>query len=175
MFKIKLTFIFLTFFTLVNTAKGKVTPKNYDFTYEKLKTFYPGNRLEDIKKSYPQARLINKASVELYRVDIVHQRYKFPLFFQSKDGAIIDFYARLPSYFLHDIFHQSLINRFGKQNKFYNKDRTSIYTWSNADNIKLTYSGSCTITCFPVFLHGIRNDKKALQESFLLKMSQYFK
>ncbi len=175
MFKINLIFIFLIFWTLVNSAKAKVEPKNYDFTFDKLKTFYPGTTLEKVKQTYPKLELVDKASVELYKVNIIHVRYKFPLFFQVKDGAIIDFYARLPSYFIHDIFHQSLINRFGKQDHFYNKDGTSIYMWNNADNFLLTYSGACTITCFPIYLHVIKNEKKALQESFLLKSKKIFK
>ena len=175
MFKIFLTFIFLPILIFVNTAKAKVTPKNYDFTFDKFKTFYPGKTLEEVKKVYKKVELIKKSTTELYRTEITHVRYKFPIYFQIKDGAIIDFYARLPNYFIHDIFHQSLINRFGKQDKFLNKDGTSFYVWKKADRLKITYSGTCTITCFPVFVHGIKPTKDSLRESFLDKMNDVLK
>ncbi len=175
MSKIKLSYIFIVFLTFVNTAKGKVTPKNYDFTFDKFKVFYPGAKLAEVKNIYPKLELMNKGVVELYRINIIHVRYKFPVYIQVKDNAIIDFYARLPNYFIHDIFHQSLINRFGKQDKFLNKDGTSYYIWSNADNLKITYSGACTITCFPIFVHGIKNDKDSARESFLNKMDKILK
>lgn len=63
----------------------------------------------------------------------------------------MDFYAKLPSYFLHDIFLQSLVNRYGKQNSYVKKERSAVYIWNNIEGNKHYYSGSCTITCFPVF------------------------
>jgi hypothetical protein len=174
MYKFIVLTIFVGFGILVNSANALVTPKNYDFTYDKFREFYPDTQLSEIQKKYPQLKLINKeGSTELYEATIIHVRYKFPLYIQVKDAKVIDFYAKLPSYFIHDIFHQSLINRFGKQNKFYNKDGTSIYIWNNADNLLITYSGACTITCFPIFIHGI---KPAMQKNSLLnKMDKIFK
>lgn len=168
----KLTTIFIALSIFVNSAKAKVDPKNYDFTYDKFKIFYPGNSLDQVKKNYPKPELISKkGAFENYKVDIIHVRYKFPVFFQVKDNKIVDFFAKLPSYFIHDIFHQSLINRFGMQNKYSHKDGTSFYVWNNADGLLLTYSGACTITCFPIFLHGISNkDQTVIKESFLKKM-----
>ena len=151
---------------------SKVEPKNYDFTFDKFKVFYPGKTLKQIKKSYPAIELINdEGSFKTYKVDVIHVRYKFPVFIQISNDAVVDFYARLPSYFIHDIFHQSIINRFGKQNKFINKDGTSIYIWNNADGLKMTYSGACTITCFPIFIHGISStDKNNLKNNMMIKM-----
>ena len=170
--KFKLLNIFIAFYFLVNPANALVTPKNYDFTYDKFKEFYPGVELSSIKKNYPNLKLIKKdASLSLYEVDIVHIRYKFPLYFQIKENKVVDFYAKLPSYFIHDIFHQSLINRFGMQSKFVSNDGTAYYIWQNAEGLIITYSGACTITCFPVFIHGISNkNKELIKDSFLKKV-----
>ncbi|MCO4756247.1 MAG: hypothetical protein KC478_17325 [Bacteriovoracaceae bacterium] len=174
MFKNILTLILLTLLTFVNGAKAKVDPKNYDFTYDKFRVFYPGQKLSDIKEKYKNLKLINKkGSVETYEATITHVRYVFPLYVQIKNELVIDFYAKLPNYFIHDIFHQSLINRFGKQNQFLHKDGTSFYVWKDAGGITITYSGACTITCFPIFIHGIGNKEKALQkESLLIKLNK---
>lgn len=174
MLKNCLVYIFLTFLILVNGAKAKVTPKNYDFTYDKFKDFYPGQELSTIKSKYKNLKLINKkGAAETYETMITHVRYVFPLYIQVKDNKVIDFFAKLPNYFIHDIFHQSLINRFGKQDKFLNKDGTSFYIWKNAEGNTLTYSGACTITCFPIFIHGISNKEEALKkESLLLKLNE---
>jgi hypothetical protein len=173
MLKNRLVYIFLTFLILVNAAKAKVTPKNYDFTYDKFKDFYPGQNISAIKSKYKNLKLINKqGAVETYEATITHVRYVFPLYIQIKEEKVIDFFAKLPSYFIHDIFHQSIINRYGMQNKFHHKDGTSFYVWNNADGIKITYSGACTITCFPIFIHGISTKEKALmKESLLIKLN----
>lgn len=171
---ILLKFIFAIFFTLVYTAKALVEEPNYDFTFDKFETFLPGQTLEQVKLKYPSVKLINKSgSTETYEVDIIHVRYKFPLYFQIKDSKIVDYYAKLPSYFLHDTFHQSLINRFGKQNKYYNLNNHSYYIWNNAKGLTVTYNGACTITCFPVFIHAISStDKALLKESLIEKFKK---
>ncbi len=174
MSKIYLLTIVLTFQFFVNTAKALIEEPNYNFTFDKFEVFNPGKNLSDIKKTYPKVKLINKSgSTELYEVDIIHQRYKFPLYFQIKEQKVVDYFARLPNYFIHDTFHQSLINRFGKQNKFYNKNSTSFYMWSNANGNIITYSGACTITCFPIFVHVISSkDQTLLKESLLEKFNK---
>ena len=44
--------------------------------------------------------------VRIYRFYVDQIRYKFPVFVQLDQGKALDFYAKLPSYFLHDVFHQ---------------------------------------------------------------------
>lgn len=166
----KLIPIFIALSVFVNTAKAKAEQVNYDFTYDKFKQFYPGKTLKEIKLKYPRIELINSdGAFETYQANIIYVRYQFPIYIQIKDGQVVDFYARLPSYFIHDIFHQSLINRFGMQNKFHNKDGTSFYIWNNAEGLQITYSGACTITCFPIFIHGISNKDQSLLKNSILK------
>ena len=49
------------------------------------------------------------------------------------------------------IFHQSLINRIGKQDKYLNTNEQSVYVWNNKNGNRHVYSGACTVTCFPLY------------------------
>jgi hypothetical protein len=65
--------------------------------------------------------------------------------------VILDFFAILPSYFLHDLFHQALINRLGKQSSYIKKETAALYIWKTSDGLTHYYQGTCTINCFPEF------------------------
>lgn len=158
----QLTFV-IAISTLLLPFSGfaKVDPPNYDFSLDTLKVFMPGEKLEDLKKKYSKTLELQKSErgVSLYKVYVKQLRYKFPVFFQIKDSVVIDFYARLPAYFLHDIFHQSVINRFGKQDKYFKKEEAAVYIWNKKENIHV-YSGGCTITCFPIYYTVYKKDMK---------------
>ena len=91
---------------------------------------------------------------DINKLNII-QDYPNKQFFKDK---VLDMYTRLPSYFLHDVFHQSLINRYGKQQKYELKDSTAVYRWDNTPNYTQIYSGACTVTCFPIFYTAIQKD-----------------
>ena len=132
--------------------QAKVDPPNYDFSLDKFRLFMPDSKQADIKKEYPKEELVlTNGPFKTYKYYVEHIRYRFPILVQYKDGVVIDFHARLPTYFLHDIFHQSLINRFGKQDVFKNKKEQAIYIWKNQKGNRHYYVGACTITCFPIF------------------------
>lgn len=134
------------------TVQGKVDPPNYDFSLDKFLIFMPGSNLKDIEKKYKNKKAVfSSDEFATYKFQIVHVRYKFPIFVQFKKGIVTDFHAKLPSYFLHNIFHQSLINRYGKQDSFNNANEQSVYIWNNKKDRKHVYSGACTITCFPLY------------------------
>ena len=80
----------------------------------------------------------------------------FLFFVQSKENNVIAFWSVLPTYFFHDIFHKGLIDRYGKQDTYFKKERSAIYTWNRPGNIKLIYSGQCSLTCFPRYFAGIK-------------------
>lgn len=143
--------ILLLFFPLLSFAL--VEPPNYNFSLDELALFYPDKTMSEIEKKYPKSEVIfNEPPYLVKRYEVSHIRYKFPVLVQYKDGKVLDFYARLPAYFLHDIFHQSLINRYGKQDQYKKVEEQAVYGWKNAKGLKITYSGGCTITCFPIFL-----------------------
>jgi hypothetical protein len=134
---------------------GKEKIPNYNFSLDSLKIFFPNNKLDDIEKKSGKGLLVKEnGGFIIKKYFVSHIRYKFPVFVQYENNQSLDFFARLPTYFLHDIFHQSLINRYGPQNQFLKLENSSLYVWKNINGLKLIYNGSCTITCFPQYLFG---------------------
>lgn len=148
-----------------NHVKAEVTPPNYNFSLDKFDEFMPGKSLEDIEKTYSYKELMmNKNGYSIYKFYVAHIRYKFAILVQFYNGKVIDFHARLPQYFLHDIFHQGLINRYKKQDQYYLSDEHAVYIWKNIQGNEHTYSGACTITCFPIYYAVRKLDTKALTD-----------
>lgn len=141
--------------------KAKVEAPNYHFSIDEFNSYLPGKVVEP---SSGQIQTLKKTSTTLLlKTDIKKERYHIPLFITVEKNQIIDMYARLPSYFLHDVFFDSLIKKYGKQTKYQKKDEHAIYTWERED-LFITYSAACTITCFPIFLSiaSQQNKKKSL-------------
>lgn len=137
---------------IVARAKAEVTPPNYDFSLDSLLTpFKPGNPKPKADEKIGNGEKLGNNQLLYY---VSHIRYRFPVIVTIKEEKIVDFFARLPAYFLHDIFHQSLINRWGKQDLYLNSEEQSLYIWKNKEGIRYIYSGGCSITCFPIYLTG---------------------
>lgn len=147
--KISISLFFLVFLDIY----AQVEPPNYNFSIRKFEEFKIGNTFEKIDKQYKKGsfKVSDKNGLIVMRYNIEHLRYKFPIFVNFYQGKVVDYVARLPSYFIHDVFHQSLINSFGKQDKYFKVENNALYIWKNEKNMKFTYSGTCTITCFPIF------------------------
>lgn len=112
----------------------------------------PGKKLSDIEKEYKTKELVfNDGAFKTYKFYVEHIRYRFPIFVQFKGEEVTDFHARLPAYFLHDVFHQSLINRLGNQDSYKKVEEQAVYIWNNKQGMKHVYSGGCSITCFPIY------------------------
>lgn len=147
------------FFEEVAKRRARETP-NFNFELDQLQVFWPGRSREEIDQSLPEnhpapEKLMGDLGDSLVRYALFHERYSFPVYVQYKDGVATDFLARLPPYFLHDVFHQSLINRYGRQDRYFRKEEHAIYQWNNIEanqGVRLTYSGACTLTCFPLYL-----------------------
>lgn len=136
----------------VNDSFCEVSPPNYDFTLEQFAPFFPGKSFSDIPSQWGKGKLIGRqGSVRIFRFEISHIRYRFPIIVQVYDRKIVDFFAPLPSYFLHDTFHQSLINRYGKQDTYIRKEKQAYYEWNNRPGPIHSYAGACSITCFPIY------------------------
>ena len=130
---------------------AKDDPPKYNFSIETLNDFSPGKEVTGLNGKYGKAEdLSGKRGVRTLKFNVAQIRYKFPILVQEQDGFILDSFARLPSYFLHDIFLQSLVNKFGKQTSYKKVGEEAVYIWEKED-LKLIYSASCTITCFPIF------------------------
>ena len=155
-------YILLCSLILSSSLHSKVEPPNYDFSLDKFDEYMPGKKIKnDDKKNLT----FNKKGFKTYKVYIEHIRYKFPLFVQTKDDVITDFFARLPAYFLHDIFHQSLINRLGNQDVYKKVEEQAVYVWKNKKGLRHFYSGGCSITCFPIY-YSVKKDKNDFGAGF---------
>src|SRR5690606_27784375 len=145
----------------------QIEPPNYNFSLDELKIFYPDSTLNEIEKKYQKTEVVfNTPPFLVKRYEITHIRYKFPVLVQYFEGKVLDFYARLPDYFLHNVFHQSLINRYGKQDEYLKVEEQALYRWNNKDGLKIVYSGGCTITCFPIFMTIQKSDLTNLPKDY---------
>ncbi len=141
--------IFLVFLASISlNCFSKVDPANYNFELKSLDVFFPG---KEVKPAGDSKEIDRDGDSIQSRFEVKHLRYVFPVLTQSKDGKFLDFMARLPQYFSHDLFHQALINKLGKQDTYLNKDGTAVYQWKNKDGLRHIYAGACTITCFPIY------------------------
>ncbi len=148
MIKLITLLIFLNCYVLPTWAK--VDAYNYNFSLDQFRPLLPGNQLAEIE----DVQILKQENGYTLGLTYVKQiRYKFAVILQAQDGKIVDMFARLPTYFLHDIFHQSLINRLGKQDGYIKKENSALYIWNNKNGLEHSYNGSCTITCYPDYYY----------------------
>jgi hypothetical protein len=148
---LKLLFILPCLILLFQPLNAKVEPPNYNFSLDTIADFYPDKTTAALEPKYGKGeKMGSSGGVQTIKFYVAHMRYKFPVIIQARDGVITDFFARLPSYFLHDLFFQSLVNRYGKQTTYKKTGEEAHYTWVQ-DPLKHIYSAACTITCFPIF------------------------
>lgn len=145
-----LSYMFILFCSV--TTFSEVKPPNFNFKFDELNNFMPGSLKKTIEQKYQNGKLTKLSKkVSAYRYEIKNQRYKFPIYVQYKDDKVTDFYVSLPSYFSHDIFHASIIKRFGKQDIYKKIEEQALYVWNKKTKENHFYSGGCTITCFPIY------------------------
>ena len=149
--------LILIFQSIIHAA---ITPPNYDFTLKSLETFLPGKSIEEVKKTYPKYKTLeDNGDAKLFLFEIKKPNYKLDIYTQVKKEQITDLYVRLPQFFVHDILLLELQTKWKKQDSFIRKDGSALYTWMNRDNFNIIYHGSCSITCFPMFLEIVSTEK----------------
>lgn len=167
---LKLILILPCLLLMFQPLNAKVEAPNYDFSVDTLSDFFPGKSVSTLDTKYGKAELMSTESgLQTLKYNVAHIRYKFPVIVQARDGVVEDFMARLPSYFLHDIFFQSLVNRYGKQTGYKKTGEEAFYVW-NSSPLKHIYSAACTITCFPIFYAVQKTDNTS--SSILEKMQK---
>lgn len=148
---LKLLIILPCLFIMFQPLNAKVEAPNYNFSLDSLSDFYPDKPASSLEGKYGKPEeMSSEGGVKTLKFYVAHIRYKFPVIVQVQDGTIIDFFARLPNYFLHDVFFQSLVNRYGKQTTYKKTGEEAYYIWDK-EKLKHVYSAACTITCFPIF------------------------
>lgn len=148
---LKLFIILPCLIIMFQPLNAKVEAPNYNFSLNALDDFFPDKPISALESKHGKPETMSEdGGIKTLKYYVAHIRYKFPVIVQVKDGVIVDFFARLPSYFLHDLFFQSLVNRYGKQTTYKKTGEEAFYTWDKKP-LKHVYSASCTITCFPIF------------------------
>jgi len=149
---------------------AKVESPNYNFDLESFSVFFPGKPVSEIDSKFGKGETMSEEEgVKTLKYTVTDKRYHFVVLVLVKEGVVEDFFARLPSYFLHDVFFQSLTNRYGKQTTYKNTFEEAFYIW-DIPPLKHIYSASCTITCFPIF-YSVQKKDSAWQ-SILKKMQK---
>ncbi len=141
---------------------AQIKPPNFEFKLEMLDPFLPNQSSKaqlDEKFGEPVAQF-KEGAFQTYRYQVIDKLYRFNIIVQFYQNKVADFHASLPNYFLHDVFHQSLIARYGMQQHYLNVDEHSVYLWNKDKDLKIVYGSACTITCFPLYLSISLNGTK---------------
>ncbi|MFA6238925.1 MAG: hypothetical protein WC635_16430 [Bacteriovorax sp.] len=155
--------LLVKFFFIFLAIHAEITPPNYDFTLKSIDNFTPGKNIEEIKKQNPKFDLFeDSGDQKILRFKLKRANYTLDLYVQVKKDTVTDLFVRLPQYFLHDIFLSDLQKKWKKQDKFVRHDKSALYVWLNRDNSNIIYHGSCSITCFPMFIEIVSTDKSVV-------------
>lgn len=154
-----LSYLFASIFSI----HAEITPPNYDFTLKSIDNFTPGKNIEEIKKQNPKFDIFeDNGDQKILRFKLKRAEYSLDVYTQVKKDIVTDLFVRLPQHFLHDIFLKDLQDKWKKQDKYVRRDRSAIYVWLNRDNVNIIYHGSCSITCFPMFIEIVSTDKSVV-------------
>ena len=162
---------YLTFILFITTlisfslpVLAEIKPPNYDFTFDSLKPYLPGENFTKIKpdKTIQSDIFENNGNLVVFRIKLKRANYNIDVYVQTKNDIIVDMYARLPQHFIHDIFLADLQKKYKKQDKYVQKDMSALYVWMNREGNNIIYHGSCSITCFPMFIEVVSSDKSVV-------------
>ena len=162
------SFTFILFIiTLVSFSLpvfAEIKPPNYDFTFDSLKPFLPGGKFANLKsdKTIQSDIFENNGNLKIFRIKLKRANYNIDVYIQTREDIIIDMYVRLPQHFIHDIFLADLQKKYKKQDKYVQKDMNALYVWINREGNNIIYQGSCSITCFPMFIEVVGTDKSVV-------------
>lgn len=150
-----LSFIFL--------IHAEITPPNYDFTLKSIETFMPGKNIEDVKKQNAKFDIFSdNGDQKILRFKLKRTGYSLDVYTQVKKDIITDLFVRLPQHFLHDIFLTDLQQKWKKHDRYVRHDKSAIYVWLNRDTNNIIYHGSCSLTCFPMFIEIVSTEKSVI-------------
>ncbi len=153
-------FVIFLLCVLSLAASAKVDPANYEFSTDTLSDFFPGKKISEIEAKYGKGDVMKEGDVKMIRFWVSQIRYKFPVIVQADQENVLDMFATLPTYFLHDVFHQSLIKRWGKQKTYKRVDEEAYYRWSDEEKV-MHYAAACTITCFRLYFSVAPSKEKS--------------
>lgn len=152
-------------------AISEIKVPNYDFSYNSLNLFMPGQTNSTLLKNnfFTSTMYEDNAQLKIWKHKFIKKNYSLDIYTQVKDDIILNTYVRLPQYFSHDQFLLELHKLFKKQNQYKRENASALYLWENAKGNKIIYQASCSITCFPMFIEIM--DPKNNEQSFYQKFN----
>jgi hypothetical protein len=158
-----MSILLVQIFAFIFSIHAEITPPNYDFTLQSIENFAPGKNIEEVKKQNPKFDIFeDNGDQKVFRFKLIRANYILDVYTQVKKDTITDLFVRLPQYFLHDIFLKDLQKKWGKQDRFVHHDKSSVYAWLNKNNVNIIYQGSCSITCFPMYIEIVSTEKSVI-------------
>lgn len=153
-------FFYLPFIILFShPLLAEIATPNYDFTLKTLENFLPEKIVTELAKDGKKFEIVEgDGDLKLARYHLKSAHYSLTIYIQYKKENIKNIFVRLPQYFNHDLLLKELQGKWKKQDKYFSHDRTSMYTWLNRDQMNILYQGSCSITCFPMFIEFATTD-----------------
>lgn len=153
--------LIFVFAALSSALHAEIKSPNYDFSLATVEPFFPGKSIEEAKKDKAIKSDIfeDNGNVKVWRFKVNKKDYILDIYAQVKDDKVTDMFVRLPQHFLHDLVLTDLQKKYKKQDKYVRKDMSALYVWMNRDNNNIIYHGSCSVTCFPMFLEVVSTDK----------------
>lgn len=160
----KILLVTSTSLLLSHGLMAEIKTPNYDFSLALIEPFFPGKSVIELKKDKALYSEIfeDNGSQKILKFKLKKENYYLDFYTQVKNDVITDVFVRLPQHFNHDQFLTELQKRFKKQDKFVRKDLSALYTWLNKENFNILYHGSCSISCFPIFLEIVLTDKSVI-------------
>lgn len=155
----------IALFTLLSTGiQAEIKTPNYDFSLTLLEPFLPGKSVVELNKdkAFRSEIFEDNGNQKIIKFKLKKENYVLELYTQVKNDLITDLYVRLPQHFNHDQFLMELQKKYKKQDKFVRKDFSALYTWLNREGFNILYHGSCSISCFPMFLEIVTTDKSII-------------
>jgi hypothetical protein len=147
----------------ITEINAEIKTPNYDFTLSSLELFFPGRSLEVAKKSQAKFDVFeDSGDQKILRFKLLRAGYVLDVYTQVKQDQFTDMYVRLPQHFLHDLMLSDLQKRYKKQTHYVKKDSSALYVWKNIDGNNIVYQGSCSITCFPMFLEVVKASSEVI-------------
>jgi hypothetical protein len=158
---LKLLLVITLYSSLLFTISAEIKKPNYDFSPATLEPFFPGSTMEKIKadKTIVSDIFEDNGNQKIVKIKFLRPNYKLDIFVQTKDETVTDLFVRLPQHFNHDLLLTDLQKKYKKQDKFVRKDMSALYVWMNRDGNNIIYHGSCSVSCFPMFIEFVKADK----------------
>ncbi len=148
----RILFFYCCSFATVTDTFARTSLPNYQLSLDTLQLFAPGNKQADLENKWGKGLLVARLGpTTIYRFSLKYEQYHFPIWVQIFQEQTLDFFAQLPSYFLHDLFYQAIINRQGKPDIHFLQENNAVYWWQQKNNVQHLYGASCTIICFPLY------------------------